>query len=603
MARVAAVVLAVAWTKSALAPALLGGISAALAAIAYRLTARLGSRALDATAGAIAGAAIVTIFLAAFAGIGSRDDEGDTAALATFLRCDLSAHQTFRHTALGLTDGLEKWAPYGTFRAISMNEAQQRLNLGDSNTTLLATYRHEIQYESGVPALVTPSGSIRPFALARRAELPAILAEIEGGDLYLVKFSPAAREPESYSELLGSFSHFRNVFVITEAPPESRYVRRGGAWVPADPAPAIDWPVANRTGLLDEGTVAFPGVARLLGDHAAAELLADPDVVLVAPNNGYLRDTPTYFNYYVPTMLGELATRSPLHEVEQNRLVTIDIFSPTISQELDALARRVDGRRFMVIGATRYDFTDQGVDIAYGIWRRLDRDDRRFRFEGFTARLPDVVARVWSNESHIGWQEILRGKFLAGVQFVETRLDVPVALAVLIFGALLRALIWPVAFMQMRSRTVRDEFGRCVGAFETFPSAANALRRRLGSTIGHELPGAIATIALVLPAFDALTSSSIMVGPALWILDISRPDSFLALVVGILVGMKASMTVGSKLSLVLIWIASTVMLMWVPAIVVLYVAGSLAVAIAQDATAMEFARWQMARVSPAVIRP
>jgi len=585
-----------------LAPAILSGLAAMIVAVAFRLRGRFGSRAVDLSAGALLGGIIVAAALI-WTGTAARDaDSQEINELAVFLRCDFTAHANARQNWLGPEVGLAAWRPYGAFQRISMADAQRRLQEDASDASLFVTYRMEIEYHSGVPGVLL-DGQVQPFGYSRRSELSAALAAVAGGDLYLADFAPIKRRPQSYPRLLEAFRQFRNVFVIDRVPAADRYVWRDERWYPADPRPLIDWPVGERTSVLDEAQVTFPGMVNLLDDSSAAALLMDPYVYLVAPNDSYLRSADTYYDYYLPTMIEDVPSMSAFLPAGDTRLLAVDTNSASVSRRLDAVAKRIDGKPFMLVGTTRYDFTDQGIDVAFGLWNRLGRDPQRFQFHGYTARLPEVVARVWMDQGKRRLADIVRAAFVGGITRIQMGLGVSTAIAILLFGAFLRLLISPLGLLETRSRRLRAALDSGHPAFERFPAAGKLLGGRLGVATWRELPGTLATLVLVVPAFDALTSSPGLDGSFLWVGSITHADPGISVIVGLLFAAKLLSLLGTGRVHLLLAGAVVVALLWVPTTVLLYVLGSLIVTLAQDATAAQAANRGIERALLSPVRP
>jgi len=570
----------------------LAGAAVSITGGGYALLRRKLGRRGDLVGGALLGSFIVVAFTICFGAYqwSSTRTEQEVSDLAMFLRCDFSAHESYYNARKKKAEfETHPWQGFGNFHRLKMSQVAASLE-AQPNATLLATYRMEIEYHAGIP-MVLAGGELRPFEYSRRLELPARLAGVSTRDLYLIDFSPYNRDPALYPTLTSIFAKFDNVYLVNETTvsQRDRYVfTTDGSLRPADNEEVVDWAVRDARWLLDTKRVSYPGINALLSNDELATHLRDEDVHIVLPYNSFWRSADVYkAEYLQPLLTG----------IKRSRILPIDLHADDTTRRLDRYAKILDDRRFVVAGLTKYDYIYSGVDVAFGIWERLGQDPQRFRLEGFSARLPEAVAINWVADRNHGVTATLAAPFWGSIERIGEHLDVSMGAAVLVFAIMLRMVLFPVGWLESRSRMLRARVEQLTSGTDrpSWSASAPALLRELGVRTGWELAGALVTLALLLPAYKLLAgpSSLILDESFLWIRRLGEPDLALAVAVTLLVFAKLSISAAAKtrwLPLVAS-LAFAPVLLAVPGAVLLYAVGVLAATTCQDL----IARWSCRR--------
>jgi len=364
---------------------------------------------------------------------------------ALYLRCDVGHHN---NRALRRLAGHEdNWRKYGNFREFKWTALPEMLERQPS-AALIATYHRSVDYYSGIPA-VHVDGVLRPFEFVFRNEVHTVLRGLDVEDLYLLDFSPLIFQPGRFSlEMRKSFKKFRNVYTIRRAPRSGRYVYddEGNLQQPDRLARVIDWPVFDERRIIDERAVWFPKMTKQLGDRKVEKYLTDDKTYVVAVFDSYDRSAEHYEKDYLePLLQGK----------DRSLIIVIDMFSPRISEDLAEAALRVDGRPFVVVGLTKHDFLYSGMDFAFQMWRRLDKDTDRFKLLGFSARLPEAAARVWVKRAEDSPIKVAGHFFWRAADSVTGSTVLSIGAFVLLTAIVLRLLLSPFGVLEARSRFLR----------------------------------------------------------------------------------------------------------------------------------------------------
>ncbi len=584
-------------------PIIAGAVLTALGGVYYTIKRLLGPQASGLIIGGVFGGFIVLtglVVLAAYSWNDSlRQERLDN--LAMYLRCDIPAHEAFLEWNTNNEDAEGKWRRYGNFKQVRMAALPAQLQQ-QPDAALISTYRRSIQYHSGFPA-VSIDGQLRPFEYVRPKELTRILRGVEAKDLYLDDFlmhferSPDKFQPDA--AMLEVFRKFENVYVVVDVPPESRYVReRDGSLRIADAQRAlIDWPVRDEEWIIDDARAQFPNMLNLLPDDEVAELLDDNEVMLVAPYNSFHRTQYTHDVEYMNVLLAG---------VDKSRLINIDMGGEWTSVIVEQLAPRLDGKPFMVIGLTKYDWVYDGLDVAFEMWERLGHDPERFKLLGFTARLPEASAIRWEAQQSKGITDLLHYPFWKSVDLLEDGFGIAPALGVLIVAMLLRLVFVPIGLFEARSRMMRARITQALAASPrpAWAGSGQAMMRHLGVRGGWEILGTAVMLALILPAYAILSKppAEFVQHGFLWIDKLTQPDVALSLVVAALIYLKMRLS-GSTLrprATLLITVGCAILLLYLPASLMLYVIGVLLVTTLQEVLALRYSRRLFAR---ALMRP
>jgi membrane protein insertase Oxa1/YidC/SpoIIIJ len=288
-----------------------------------------------------------------------------------------------------------------------------------------------------------------------------------------------------------------------------------------------------------------------------------------------------------------------LSEIDPARLLVIDLNARGITKQLDRQVPRLDGRRFVVAGISKYDWLYSGIDFGFLTWERLGHDPKRFRLLGFSTRLPEAVAIDWMSREEQGGIEVLASGFWATLDWLDERLGLAAGAAVLLIAIALRLILFPIGFLETRSRMLRAHIDRRLGEAEPprWQGAAPTLKRLLGVHRGWEIAGTLVTLALLIPAYRVLADAEKpLYEPFLWIHSLSERDVVLGLIVAGLVFVKLALAgSGPRWLPIAGALAFVPILFAIPSAVLVYAFGVLAVTAVQDGIARWSARTALSR--------
>jgi hypothetical protein len=502
-------------------------------------------------------------------------------AIAMYLRCDLGAHES-RRRQLPLPQELRqpRWSRV-RFEAWP-DSGQPSWIAAESAVVLVCAVESAIGYASGMPVLDV-GGRARVFEHVRPLELAHWLREKAGArTVCLADFhlEPYAGEERSLDSLAVALERFERVVMVPETGGVRRVVSEpGGGLRPVDERRGfIRWPVRDESWIHDERRVRFPRMTRLLDDRELVRHLEDPEVTIVAPFVGALRRADTYREDFLDPLLARVAPE---------RRIVLDVSSPSISGDLERAAERLDRRQFVLVGVTKYDYLYAGLDAAFVVWERLGRNPGRFRLLGSSARLPEAIALQWHAESTRIGPRLVR-LFKTAVLGLAEALDVTWGAALFALALIVRAAFLPLGVLESRSRFLRRFVERSAGA-EPLPAwrgSADVLLRQLGARRRWELLGGLLTLALVVPAFQALTGPDPDLLPLevsmwaeqdfLWIHDLAAADPILSLCAALLVAARVAtggLAPANPAALGGLALATAALLALVPAAVVVWLCG------------------------------
>lgn len=577
-------------------PLLAGAVVTALGSAYFWIRKVLGSNVSDLMIGGIFGLLIVLITLLIFS-VHSWNEDRRTkriADIAMYLRCDISGHEAYhRRNQAKTSRSYRMWQQYGHFTKIPIKDVSRKLSL-QPHAALIATYRHSIEYASGIPA-VEVDGQLRIFDYVRPYELSAAVRhlDIKLKDLYLVDFRPFSRPPSLYKHDKNFFKRFDNVYIITDlsrTKPAMHYYVKGedGAYRAADMQnKMIDWPVRPEKWILDEKRIDFPGIADLLPDEEVAELLEQEDVYLVAPYDSWRRSRTVHEKNYIDPLL---------QGINPQRIINIDMNTRHTTRNLAKIAKTLDGARFVVVGMTKYDWVYQGLDFAFEMWERLNHNTERFKLTGFSTRLPEVVAIRWDAKRTESLIDKLYTPFWQAVNWLTTHASISTGAAIIVIALLLRLAFLPISFFEARSRIIRAKIKQSLTANKRplWSGSSPVLLHHLKVRGGWELLGTLVLLMLILPAYQILSKppEAFLHASFLWIDNLNQPDLSMSIIIGALIYFKMRLTNTTKkwaLTL-LICLTFVVLLFYLPSSLLLYVVGVMIVTTCQDLLALKHAQ-------------
>ena len=369
-------------------PVLFAGVASAATGLYLLLRRLLGGKAGDFLAGLSLGGFVLVVTLAGLAihSWGEARAARRIRDIGVYLRCDPAVHAQRRSRDRGVH---RSWQRLRNAREVRWDEflALASTNHGPG-TAFLSTHKVSLRYHTGIPAFER-NGELQRFEYVREPELPARLDELDIDVLYLNGFDPRhyplAMAPP---EIVRRLRTIPRVMFVKDPPGRSRFVDLDGRLQPVDLATElVDWPVRREHWIRDDRPVAFANAFHHLDDEVVARSLGDEETYLVVPFNSRWRHPDMYQVSYLAKLI--TAKRPEL-------VIKIDFNSSQISRHLEQAARTLDGRPFVVVGISKYDWVYQGLDFAYNVREALDRDPERFRLLGYSARLPEAAAHVFA---------------------------------------------------------------------------------------------------------------------------------------------------------------------------------------------------------------
>lgn len=559
-------------------PLLTGTVVAVVGGAYYWVNKRLGHHASKFFIGGMLGFFILLISVSY---IWNHDKRANRISeIAMYLRCDPSAHEASikRHSTKDL-NSKTMWREYGNFKKIKMEELPEILRQ-QPDATLISTNNRTIQYHSGMPA-ANIDGRLYPFSYSRALELSTALQSNASKDLYLAGFSYMSRPPSYYKADKSFFKKYKNVYIVQEIYESDRYVvdKHGSLKMADANNKIIKWPVEKEKWILDEKRIYFPGIATLLTNKKVADLLGQEDVYLLAPYANYRRSRKNHEGMYT----GKL-----LRWVDRNRIINIDMNLSSTSQQLAEIAKRLDGKRFVVIGLSKYDWLYEGLDATFEIWEHLDHDTERFKLIGFNTRLPEVVAISYEVKTRKGIVDSLRDPFWHIVTWLNRNVGLSAGTAIFVVAVTLRLLFFPIGICETRSRMKRAKIKHALQAEKRplWSGSSPILLRHLKVSGGWEFLGTLVMLLLVFPAYKILSAppEEFQNISFLWIDNLSQPDCLLSVFVGGLLFIKLRLggTSTRYLTSFVLTVAFVWFLFYVPSSLLVYVSGVLAVTLFQD---------------------
>lgn len=563
-------------------PLLTGAVVAAGGGVYYWINKRLGSHVGKLFIGGVFGLFVLLISLSYTWNHNKKADR--ISEIAMYLRCDPSAHEASikRYGAQDI-NSLAMWQQYGNFKIIPMQYVPETLRQ-QSNATLIAVNSLTIQYHSGIP-VANVDGQLYPFSYSRVLELSSVLQANKSKDLYLADFTHITMPPSFYKADKSIFKKFDNIYIVHTLTDNDRYViGRNGSLRKADVKnKVIKWPVEEETWILDEKRIYFPGIATLLTDVKVADLLEQEDVFLLAPYGNYRRSRKNHEQLYIKKLL---------RGIDRKRIINIDMNLSTTTRQLAEIAKKLDGKRFVVIGLSKYDWIYEGLDATFEIWEHLDHDSKRFRLLGFNTRLPEVVAISYEATNSKGIIDSLRDPFWNFVKWLNRSTGLSAGAAILLTALSLRLLFYPVAIREARSRMKRAKIKHALQAVKKplWSGSSPILLRHLKVSSGWEFLGTLVMLLLVFPAYKILSAppEEFQNISFLWVDNLTQPDYLLSIFVGGLIFYKLRLGSTAKYwSSFVLTIAFVVLLFYVPGSLLVYISGVLAVTLLQDILALK----------------
>lgn len=224
-------------------------------------------------------------------------------------------------------------------------------------------------------------------------------------------------------------------------------------------------------------------------------------------------------------------------DLEKIGVYVVDINSRTFQGDVDALARSLAGRPFVVSGLDYRDVA-AGRSIVWELWRRFKSDPERFRFAGHSTQLPFWSAR-WAVEHNskphgapaLKW---LRTKVAANLIAGGGPAKRGVGAALIILTLCVVLIYAPFAYINAAGQVVRSGVKRQIASLGV-PDVAETrrwLEKRLGlRPLLDVVSSSVALLFLVMPYSVLVHEQSPIHGRSFaWISDLGRPDIGLNLV-------------------------------------------------------------------------
>ncbi len=575
-------------------PLLMGAAATALGSMYYGIRKILGPQAGGMIIGGVFGGFIVlfgVLVLTIYTwSEGNRTQRINNIAM--YLRCDMSAHEAYLKWNAGNKGAKSKWKAFGKFKVITLREAEDYIRK-QPDATLIATPQRSIQYHSGIPGIEV-NGKVKLFDFVRAKALPDYLKKnVHTHDLYLHDFyRHYKRSPDKYMhdlEQMKVFEQFDHIYITRSKGANHRYVvEDSGGIREADPkGGTIAWPVRNEPWIIDGLRASFPEMLTLLSDDDAVDFVEDEDVFLVAPFNSFHRDSYIQIETYLERLL---------FDIPSERVLILDMNAPNVSDTLRRLALKLDGKKFMVIGLTKYDWVYDGLDVSFEMWERLGHNTERFKLLGFTTRLPEVSAIRFETRSSQGAVDFLRQPFWSTMAWLTTTLQVPMGLALVIFAVLLRLLFFPIGMMEARSRFMRSGIKHALSQNPPplWVGSEQSLMHHLKVRGGWELLGTLVMLALILPAYSILSMppAGVFEQSFLWVQRLDAPDFWLSLIVAMMIYVKIQVSGSSMKQITVMTMTAlfAVLLLYLPSSLLLYVIGVLLVTTTQEFFALRYSQ-------------
>ncbi|HID36689.1 MAG TPA: hypothetical protein EYP39_04840 [Ghiorsea sp.] len=579
-------------------PIIIGGLAAAVSGIYLAIQKVLGTKASGLVVGGLFGGFIVIMGALLLFGLNWNENRKQQRIndIAMYLRCDIGAHEAFFQRGKGNEKAKEVWQSIGNFSEIKLKDVAQKLQ-SQPSAALIATPARYIQYASGI-AGVELNKQVMLFSFVREKALIAHLNDVDSKDLYLSDFYRYyKRHPDKYHQditQLQVFKKFENIYIVRSSGDEGRFVREESGEIRAADSRVkrIDWPVREERWIKDEQRVLFPNMLNLLADDDAAEQLANEEVFLVAAYNSFHRHEFIQIKAYLNKLLAG---------IDPKRVLIVDMRSEQTDETMARLAKVLDGKPFLVVGMTKYDWVYDGLDVAFEMWERLGHDEQRFQLQGFTTRLPEVSAIRWDEQRSISMSDYLWGPVWRSITWLKDMLSVPTGAAILLFAVLLRLVFFPLGLLEARSRLMRVRVKQVLtdGSQPLWAASQQTLLKHLKVNSRWELLGTLLMLALILPAYTILTSppNGMYAQGFLWMTNLAAPDVWMSILLSVLIFIKmklAGLHVSSRL-LVLMGLLCAWLLFYLPAGLLLYVLGVLLVTTGQELLAWKHSHERMRR--------
>lgn len=302
----------------------------------------------------------------------------------------------------------------------------------------------------------------------------------------------------------------------------------------------VQYPVRNEGMVFNEKFGAYPNLLKLIPTMQFLNIIGDSEVQIVAPFNSLYRTRKVY-EYFI---------RRYLKSIDLGRIRYIDFNSTEISKELIALSHDLKDKKFVTIGLTKQDWIYMGVDIAHNVWTEYGRNDpSSFKFIGSTVQMAEIAAVLISKQSSFTERakRKLHKVFNALLTLISETINVPVSFAILILAVVFRLILFPVGYLETRSRLIRSDLDRFIklklgnnSDFYFLTRYKDLTAKLLGCNKALEVIGGIISLMLILPFFPIITNINWDNSGStfLWINDISHPSQSLTVILILVIFLK-----------------------------------------------------------------
>jgi phosphohistidine swiveling domain-containing protein len=533
-----------------LGPTAYAALTGALGLLGFGVSRRFGTgrraRRTLVVLAALAAAAATGLAVVAGVWMGERRDAAQIRDIAAYLRCDDVFHNIVAESRIRAhlrTHG----------KPLPFDEIAARLVHDDSAVlvTIGGPTLPRLSYDAGFFA-AGPPDRLRRFAFVYAGELKAHLAaqgdaEARSRRSLILDCSASCLllpEPSQDAELWALIASFRsfNWIMVTDpsgviADParirprllaQNGYVAAAdGTLVRSRPTPSGEqaWPVRDESIYFrDEAHVRFPNWTRLLGAEELSGILGDAAVYIVAPYYSRLRHPHWQRERLVEYLRDRLGRRVSDHahdlrlqraaftayaveSLENARVLTVDLSSPTASADIRRLAEKIRGSRFLIASMSSLDWVHGGLDVASAVYQDSRRSEAPFRYLGATLQLADYAALTALAAAPRPAPGPVRWARAAGAQaataLASAGFGTVGALAILAGAAWLLTLpiSLPAAVHAARRMLAREQSSlppRCAWS-------RRWTERILGYRPGWDLAGGVVLLILLLAGFELLS--------------------------------------------------------------------------------------------------
>jgi phosphohistidine swiveling domain-containing protein len=302
----------------------------------------------------------------------------------------------------------------------------------------------------------------------------------------------------------------------------------------------IKFPVRNE-GIYNEEIIYFPNVFSLVSAKKFIDVVKNPDVKIIAPYNSLYRSKMTH-EYYLNRYL---------KDVTPERLLLIDFNSQQISKEVERIAFNLKDKKFVTIGLTKQDWIYMGLDIAYKVWLTSGRQaPGAYGYLGSTTQIAEVASILTNAEGNFtsrGFKKI-RKIFKKVLTLSSDKMDVSIGFSILCLAMVFRLLLFPISYLESKSRFIRNDLKQFIKIklkkypdFYFMTGYEDYIAKFLGCNKAIEVAGGLISFMIILPFYPVITNIEFpteAILSFLWVEDILKPSSSLALILIFVISIK-----------------------------------------------------------------